>query len=147
MAYLKCMEKWGKKALLAISLACCLTNTINAEDNKHTLKDICIKAVRSCSGHSNKIDYGFFDFSPFQRCVANTVVEAQKTGWDTAGEVAVGVAKGVGMLAVGALKVTGALLIDAANMLFSKERCWNDKRRDKICRNEPFIETEEVYGI
>lgn len=76
---MKSMEKWGKKALLAISLACFLANTINAEDNKPTLKDICIKAVGSCSEYSNEI-YRFSAFSPFQQCVANTVAEVQKNG-------------------------------------------------------------------
>ncbi|WP_104687598.1 hypothetical protein [Helicobacter acinonychis] len=30
-------------------------------------------------------------------------------------------------------------------MLFSKEKCWNDKRAGKVCWNEPFI--EEEYGM
>ncbi|WP_240446839.1 hypothetical protein [Helicobacter pylori] len=149
MAYLKCMGEWGKKTVFAVSLTCFLANTIHAEDNKPTLKEICVKAVKTCDGYSEKIDY-YSKLSPFQKCLANTVEEAQKTGWDTAGEVATEVAKGVGTLVLGAFKVTGYLLKGAANMLFSKERefCMNvsDKKSGKICWTEPTTEDDSVYS-
>ncbi|WP_237013343.1 hypothetical protein [Helicobacter pylori] len=141
MAYLKCMGEWGKKAVFAVSLTCFLANTIHAENNKPTLKEICIKAIKTCDGRSEKIDY-YREFSPFQECVANTVAEAQRTGWDTAGEVATGVGKVAGILVLGALKVTGDLLKGAANMLFSREDCMSDKKAGKICRTVPAIEDD-----
>ncbi|EKE86496.1 hypothetical protein [Helicobacter pylori] len=87
MAYLKCMVEWGKKAVFVVSLTYFLANTIHTEDNKPTLKEICVKAIKACDGYSEKIDC-YSELSPFQKYLANTVAEAQRTGWDTAGEVA-----------------------------------------------------------
>ncbi len=134
MAYLKCMGEWGKKAVFAVSLTCFLANTIHAENNKPTLKEICIKAVKTCDGHSEKIDY-YRELSPFQECVANTVAEAQRTGWDAAGEVAT-------ELVLGTLKATGYLLKGAANMLFSRKECLSNKAGNKVCWTEPAIQGE-----
>ncbi|MGT0095907.1 hypothetical protein [Helicobacter pylori] len=147
MAYLKCMGEWGKKAVFAVSLTCFLANTIHTEDNKPTLKEICVKAVKTCDGYSEKNDC-YSELSPFQKCLANTVAEAQRTGWDTAGEVATKVAEGAGTLALGAFKVARYLLKGAANMLFSKEYCMNvsDKKSGKICWTEPVIEDDSVYS-
>ncbi|MGN8526619.1 hypothetical protein ACR9NB_03900 [Helicobacter pylori] len=54
MAYLKCMGEWCKKAVFAVSLTCFLANTIHTEDNKPTLKEICVKAVKTCDRYSEK---------------------------------------------------------------------------------------------
>ncbi|GAA7634561.1 hypothetical protein JP0136_04440 [Helicobacter pylori] len=121
MAYLKYMGEWGKKAVFAVSLTCFLANTIHAENNKPTLKEICVKAIKTCDGRSEKIGY-YSDFSPFQECVANMVAKAQRTGWDTAGEVATGVAKGAGTLVLGVLKVTGYLLKGGSQYAFFKRK-------------------------
>lgn len=98
-------------------------------------------------GIQKKIDC-YSELSPFQKCLANTVAEAQRTGWDTAGEVATKVAEGAGTLALGAFKVAGYLLKGVANMLFSKEYCMNvsDKKSGKICWTEPSIEDDSVYS-
>ncbi len=147
MAYLKCMGEWDKKAVFAVSLTCFLANTIHTENNKPTLKEICVKAVKTCDGYSEKIDC-YSELSPFQKCLANTVAKAQRTGWDTAGEVATKVAEGAGTLALGTFKVARYLLKGAANMLFSKEYCMNvsDKKSGKICWTEPVIEDDSVYS-
>ncbi len=136
--------------VFAVSLTCFLANTINADDKKPTLREICVKAIKSCDGYSQEPYYydKYYTFSipKFQKCVANKVAETQqRTGWDIAGDIALGTAKVAGHVVIGALKLAGGLLESAVNM-FSKDEAISESVGQRITRelDETFTQTKNV---
>ncbi|WP_104712746.1 hypothetical protein [Helicobacter cetorum] len=179
---MKSVKNYARKIAFAVSLTCLLTNTINADDRKPTLREICVKAIKSCDGYSQKkFDYfenlpehidrsinfqetlkdyineissedvekyykdrhknSDFEISHFQKCVANRVAEAQRTGWDTAGDIALGTAGLVGDVALGALELAGSILGGVAKMLPSSKTCFKADGK-KYCVDENYEEDD-----